>query len=115
MKIIITEGQSDSLIYNILADNFTGYKMKFEGDGRNIYVDGQVMMTIYPNRVVIDKSIINHITDTFFFDDIRDLKKIIREWVVENFGVKRSSQTFFGVQFKDLSGNSTQGNREMRN
>jgi hypothetical protein len=109
MRIIITEGQSDSLIYNILADFFTGYELKFEGDGRNIYVDSQIMMTIYPNRVVIDKSIIDHITNTFFFDNIRDLKKIIREWVVENFGVKRESQTFFGVQFKDLSGNSTQG------
>jgi hypothetical protein len=103
MRIIINEGQSESLIQNYLSKTFDGYKLKFDQSVRNVIVDDVLKMIIQPNRVIIDKSIVDNITDKFFFDDIKDLKQIIREWVINNFGVRKSNQVFFGVQFKNLS------------
>jgi hypothetical protein len=115
MRIIINEGQSESLIQNYLSKIFDGYELKFDQSVRNVIVDGVLKMIIQPNRVIIDKNIVDNITDKFFFDDIKDLKQIIREWVINNFGVKKSNQVFFGVQFKNLSKNSEDGKYEQQN
>jgi hypothetical protein len=115
MRIIINEGQSESLIQNYLSKTFDGYKLKFDQSVRNVMVDDVLKMIIQPNRVIIDKNIVDNITDKFFFDDIKDLKQIIREWVIENFGVKKSNQVFFGVQFKNLSKTSQDGKYQEQN
>ncbi len=42
MKIIITEQQVNELLTSMLEEMFDGYEIKYEGDLRNIYVNGDI-------------------------------------------------------------------------
>jgi hypothetical protein len=53
MKIIITEQQANELLSSMLEDMFNGYEIKFEGDLRNIYVNGKLMAQLGPTSGVV--------------------------------------------------------------
>ena len=50
MKIIITEQQANEIVSSTLENMFDGYEVKFEGDMRNIYVNGNLMAQLGPTK-----------------------------------------------------------------
>jgi len=104
MKIIVTESQSHPLLYNILEDIFKGYKQKYEGNVRNIYVDGNLLMVIGTTSATLDKSILNQISSVLFFENIQDIKDPIKEWIRNNFGVSNRGEINYGIKFQNLLG-----------
>jgi hypothetical protein len=101
MKIIITEQQVNELVTSMLEDMFNGYEIKFEGDLRNIYVGNKLMAQLGPNSGVVSADAYNDLKDNLFFTSDKDLKKDVRDWVVNKFGTKGS---LYGVSFKKLHG-----------
>ena len=63
MKIIITEEQANELVSSMLDDMFKGYEIKFEGDFRNIYVDGKLMAQLGPTKGVVSADAYNELKD----------------------------------------------------
>jgi len=114
MKIIINEQQSGSLLQEMLDDIFNGYEMKFEGEGRNVYVDGQLLMTINPTSAIIDKSILNKINDIFFFQTSKDMKDEIRNWININFGIKKTAEKLLGIKFQNFTGEEEPPQKEKK-
>jgi len=104
MKIIITEQQHSTLLSSLLDDMFKNYKLKYEGDLRNVYVDGNLLMQIGSTTANIDKTILNKTKEVLFYDSMKDFKDEVRNWVVSNFGVKKGMETLYGIQFKNLIG-----------
>ena len=102
MKIIITEGQQKSLLHTILDDMFEGAVMKYEGDARNYYVDGNLMMQVFPNNAYVDKSILEKTKDSLFYDTMNDFKDEVKKWVISTVGVKNPS--WFKISLKNLLG-----------
>ena len=73
MKIIITEQQSNELLSSMLEDMFNGYEIKFEGDLRNIYVNGKLMAQLGPSSSVVSLDAFNELKDNLFFNSDKDL------------------------------------------
>jgi hypothetical protein len=101
MKIIITEQQVNELVTSMLEDMFNGYKIKFEGDHRNVYVGDKLMAQLGPTTGVVSADAYNELKDNLFFTSDKDLKRDVRDWVVGKFGTKG---TLYGVSFKKLHG-----------
>jgi hypothetical protein len=103
MKIIITEQQANELLASMLEDMFNGYETKFEGDLRNIYVNGKLMAQLGPTTGIVSLDAYNELKDNLFFSSDKDLKKEVSNWVGDKFGGK-GGVFKYGVSFKKLHG-----------
>ena len=101
MKIIITEQQANELLASMLEDMFNGYETKFEGDLRNIYVNGKLMAQLGPTTGIVSLDAYNELKDNLFFSSDKDLKKEVSNWISDKFGGK-GGVFKYGVSFKKL-------------
>jgi hypothetical protein len=101
MKIIITEQQANEIVTSMLEDMFNGYEIKYVGDKRNVYVNGKLMAELGPTKGLVSADAYNELKDNLFFTSDKDLKRDVRDWVVNKFGTKGS---LYGVAFKKLHG-----------
>lgn len=103
MKIIITEQQASEIVSSTLDDMFKGYEIKFEGDLRNIFVNGKLMAQLGPTNGVVSLDAFNELKDNLFFSSDRDLKEEVAKWVREKFKSKNNVLKY-GIVFKKLHG-----------
>jgi len=103
MKIIITEQQANELLTSMLEDMFNGYETKFEGDLRNIYVNGKLMAQLGPTTGIVSLDAYNELKDNLFFSSDKDLRKEVSNWVADKFGGK-GGVFKYGISFKKLHG-----------
>ena len=103
MKIIITEQQANELLTSMLEDMFKGYEVKFEGDYRNVYVNGKLMAQLGPSNGVVPLDAFNELKDNLFFSSDKDLREEVASWVRNKFGGK-SGIAKYGITFKKLHG-----------
>jgi len=103
MKIIITEQQSNEIVSSILEDMFNGFKLKYVGDKRNVYVNGKLMAELGPTTGIVSADAYNELKDNLFFSSDKDLKKEVTDWISNKFG-KKGGVHQYGVSFKKLHG-----------
>jgi len=103
MKIIITEQQSNEIVSSILEDMFNGFKLKYVGDKRNVYVNGKLMAELSPTTGIVSADVYNELKDNLFFSSDKDLKKDVTNWISNKFGGKGGVYQY-GVSFKKLHG-----------
>lgn len=103
MKYIITESQMNNLSSNFLDELFDGYKVKIENEERVVYLNGNPLIILNPNKAIVDSSILDEIAKVFLIDTINDAKQMIREWIFNTLGVKSGSEPFYGIKFKKIS------------
>jgi flagellar biosynthesis GTPase FlhF len=103
MKIIITEQQANELLTSMLEDMFNGYEIKFEGDYRNVYVNGKLMAQLGPSSAIVSLDAFNELKDNLFFNSDKDLREEVASWVRDKFKAK-SGIAKYGVSFKKLHG-----------
>jgi hypothetical protein len=103
MKIIITEQQANELLTSMLEDMFNGYEIKYEGDLRNIYVNGKLMAQLGPSSGVISLDAFNELKDNLFFNSDKDLREDVANWVRNEFKSKNNIGKY-GISFKKLHG-----------
>lgn len=103
MKCIITEQQANELLSSILEEMFNGYEIKFEGDYRNVYVNGKLMAQLGPSSAVVSLDGFNELKDNLFFSSDKDLREEVGNWVRNKFGGK-SGIAKYGITFKKLHG-----------
>ena len=103
MKIIITEQQANEIVSSTLEDMFNGYEIKFEGDLRNIYVNGKLMAQLGPSSGVISLDAFNELKDNLFFSSDKDLREDVANWIRNKFKSKNNIGKY-GVSFKKLHG-----------
>jgi hypothetical protein len=103
MKIIITEQQANELLTSMLEEMFDGYEIKFEGDYRNVYVNGKLMAQLGPSSAIVSLDAFNELKDNLFFSSDKDLREDVASWVRDKFKAK-SGIAKYGVSFKKLHG-----------
>jgi hypothetical protein len=103
MKIIITEQQANELLTSMLEEMFDGYEIKYEGDYRNIYVNGKLMAQLGPSSGIVSLDAFNELKDNLFFNSDKDLKDEVSNWVRNKFKSKNNIGKY-GVTFKKLHG-----------
>ena len=103
MKIIITEQQASELVSSTLEDMFNGYEVKFEGEHRNVYVNGKLMAQLGPSSGIVSLDAFNELKDNLFFSSDKDLREEVANWIRNTFGGK-SGIAKYGVSFKKLHG-----------
>ncbi len=103
MKIIITEQQANELITSMLEEMFDGYEIKYEGDYRNIYVNGKLMAQLGPSSGIVSLDAFNELKDNLFFNSDKDLKDEVSNWIRNKFKSKNNIGKY-GVTFKKLHG-----------
>ena len=103
MKIIITEQQANELLTSMLEEMFDGYETKYEGDLRNIYVNGKLMAQLGPSSGVVSLDAFNELKDNLFFNSDKDLREDVANWVRNKFKSKNNIGKY-GVSFKKLHG-----------
>jgi len=103
MKIIITEQQANELLTSMLEEMFDGYEIKFEGDYRNVYVNGKLMAQLGPSSAIVSLDAFNELKDNLFFSSDKDLREEVASWVRDKFKAK-SGIAKYGVSFKKLHG-----------
>jgi hypothetical protein len=103
MKIIITEQQANELLTSMLEDMFNGYEIKYEGDLRNIYVNGKLMAQLGPSSGVVSLDAFNELKDNLFFNSDKDLREEVANWIRNKFKSKNNIGKY-GVSFKKLHG-----------
>jgi hypothetical protein len=103
MKIIITEQQANEILTSMLEKMFDGYEIKYEGDLRNVYVNGRLMAQLGPTTGIVSLDAYSELKDNLFFSSDKDLKKEVSKWVADKFGGK-GGVFKYGVSFKKLHG-----------
>ena len=103
MKIVITEQQANELLSSMLEDMFKDYDTKYEGDLRNIYVNGKLMAQLGPSSGVVSLDAFNELKDNLFFNSDKDLREDVANWVRNKFKSKNNIGKY-GVSFKKLHG-----------
>jgi hypothetical protein len=103
MKIIITEQQANELLTSMLEEMFDGYEIKYEGDYRNIYVNGKLMAQLGPSSGIVSLDAFNELKDNLFFNSDKDLKDEVSNWIRNKFKSKNNIGKY-GVTFKKLHG-----------
>lgn len=107
MKIIITEQQANEIVSSTLENMFDGYEVKFEGDIRNIYVNGNLMAQLGPTKGIVSLDAFNKLKDNLFFSSDKDLRDEVSNWVRDKFKSKNNIGKY-GVTFKKLHGGETE-------
>jgi hypothetical protein len=103
MKIIITEQQANELLLSTLEDMFNGYDTKYEGDLRNIYVNGKLMAQLGASSGIVSLDAFNKLKDNLFFNSDKDLRDDVADWVRNKFKSKNNIGKY-GISFKKLHG-----------
>ena len=103
MKIVITEQQANELLTSMLEEMFDGYEIKYEGDLRNIYVNGKLMAQLGPSSGIISLDAFNELKDNLFFNSDKDLREDVANWVRNKFKSKNNIGKY-GISFKKLHG-----------
>jgi hypothetical protein len=103
MKIIITEQQANEILTSMLEEMFDGYETKFEGDLRNIYVNGKLMAQLGSSSGIVSLDAFNELKDNLFFNSDKDLKEEVGNWVRNKFKSKNNIGKY-GISFKKLHG-----------
>ena len=103
MKIIITEQQANELLTSMLEEMFDGYEIKYEGDYRNIYVNGKLMAQLGPSSGIVSLDAFNELKDNLFFNSDKDLREEVANWIRNKFKSKNNIGKY-GVSFKKLHG-----------
>jgi len=103
MKIIITEQQANELLSSTLEDMFNGYDTKYEGDLRNIYVNGKLMAQLGASSGIVSLDAFNKLKDNLFFNSDKDLRDDVADWVRNKFKSKNNIGKY-GISFKKLHG-----------
>lgn len=103
MKIIITEQQANELLTSTLEDMFNGYETKYEGDLRNIYVNGKLMAQLGISSGIVSLDAFNKLKDNLFFNSDKDLRDDVADWVRNKFKSKNNIGKY-GISFKKLHG-----------
>ena len=103
MKIIITEQQANELLTSMLEEMFNGYEIKYEGDYRNIYVNGKLMAQLGPTKGIVSLDAFNELKDNLFFSSDKDLKEEVGNWIRNKFKSKNNIGVY-GITFKKLHG-----------
>jgi len=103
MKIIITEQQANEILTSMLEEMFDGYEIKYEGDYRNIYVNGKLMAQLGPSSGIVSLDAFNELKDNLFFNSDKDLKEEVGNWVRNKFKSKNNIGKY-GISFKKLHG-----------
>ena len=103
MKIIITEQQENEILTSMLEEMFDGYEIKYEGDLRNVYVNGRLMAQLGPTTGIVSLDAYSELKDNLFFSSDKDLKKEVSNWIADKFGGK-GGVFKYGVSFKKLHG-----------
>ncbi|MCX7353064.1 MAG: hypothetical protein NTW22_07380 [Proteobacteria bacterium] len=103
MKIIITEQQSNELLSSMLEDMFNDYEIKFEGDLRNIYVNGKLMAQLGPSSGVVSLDAFNELKDNLFFNSDKDLREEVANWIRNKFKSKNNIGKRFTKKRKKAS------------
>ena len=103
MKIIITEQQANELLTSMLEEMFDGYEIKYEGDHRNVYVNGKLMAQLGPSSAIVSLDAFDELKDNLFFSSDKDLREDVASWVRDKFKAK-SGIAKYGVSFKKLHG-----------
>ena len=103
MKIIITEQQANEILSSMLEDMFKDYDTKYEGDLRNIYVNGKLMAQLGPSSGVVSLDAFNELKDNLFFNSDKDLREDVANWVRNKFKSKNNIGKY-GVSFNKLHG-----------
>jgi hypothetical protein len=103
MKIIITEQQANEILTSMLEEMFDGYEIKYEGDLRNVYVNGKLMAQLGPSSGVVSLDAFNQLKDNLFFSSDKDLREEVSNWVRNEFKSKNNIGKY-GISFKKLHG-----------
>ena len=103
MKIIITEQQANEILTSMLEEMFDGYEIKYEGDLRNVYVNGRLMAQLGPSSGIVSLDAFNELKDNLFFNSDKDLKEEVGNWVRNKFKSKNNIGKY-GISFKKLHG-----------
>jgi hypothetical protein len=103
MKIIITEQQANELLSSMLEDMFNDYEIKYEGDLRNIYVNGKLMAQLGPSSGIVSLDAFNELKDNLFFNTDKDLREEVANWIRNKFKSKNNIGKY-GISFKKLHG-----------
>jgi len=103
MRIIITEQQANELLTSTLEDMFNGYETKYEGDLRNIYVNGKLMAQLGISSGIVSLDAFNKLKDNLFFNSDKDLRDDVADWVRNKFKSKNNIGKY-GISFKKLHG-----------
>lgn len=103
MKLIITEQQANEIVSSMLEDMFKGYEIKFEGDFRNVYVNGKFMAQLGPTSGIVSLDAFHELRDNLFFSSDKDLKAEVTKWIFNKFGGKGGTSKY-GIKFKKLHG-----------
>ena len=103
MKIIITEQQANEIVSSTLENMFDGYEVKFEGDMRNIYVNGNLTAQLGPTKGIVSLDAFNELKDNLFFSSDKDLRDEVSNWIRDKFKSKNNIGKY-GVTFKKLHG-----------
>jgi len=103
MRIIITEQQANELLTSTLEDMFNDYETKYEGDLRNIYVNGKLMAQLGISSGIVSLDAFNKLKDNLFFNSDKDLRDDVADWVRNKFKSKNNIGKY-GISFKKLHG-----------
>jgi hypothetical protein len=103
MKIIITEQQANEILTSMLEEMFDGYETKYEGDLRNIYVNGKLMAQLGPSTGIVSLDAFNELKDNLFFNTDKDLREEVANWIRNKFKSKNNIGKY-GISFKKLHG-----------
>jgi hypothetical protein len=87
----------------MLEDMFKGYEIKFEGDYRNVYVNGRLMAQLGPSSGIVSLDAFNELKDNLFFNSDKDLREEVGNWVRNKFKSKNNIGKY-GISFKKLHG-----------
>jgi len=82
---------------------FNGYETKYEGDLRNIYVNGKLMAQLGISSGIVSLDAFNKLKDNLFFNSDKDLRDDVADWVRNKFKSKNNIGKY-GISFKKLHG-----------
>lgn len=85
-------------ISEMLDDVFFNHTIELIGDQANIYVDGELLMIKRPNTATFDNKVLEMIEEKFYFENMVDLRYLVKKWVLKTFQSKGKGQ-HFGVNF----------------
>jgi hypothetical protein len=87
----------------MLEEMFDGYETKYEGDLRNIYVNGKLMAQLGPSTGIVSLDAFNELKDNLFFNTDKDLREEVANWIRNKFKSKNNIGKY-GISFKKLHG-----------
>lgn len=85
-------------ISEMLDDIFFNHTIEIVGDQIKIYVEGELLMIKLPNNAIFDNRVLEMIEEKFYFENMVDLRYLVKKWVLTNFQTKGKGNQF-GINF----------------